>query len=147
MKTFVYICLATLCIGIFASCKSQKTVAATFSDLNGEWNVVELDGKKVNPEQTHQFLTLDMDRRSLSGNAGCNRMMGKIEYSESQRNIIKFPNVATTRMACPDMSGEQALLKALGKVVRFQAVGNTQPVSTIALYGTDNTLLMLVQKR
>lgn len=147
MKNFLYVCLAIVCVGAWVSCKSQKFVVATFSDLNGEWNVVELNGKKVNPAETHQFLVLDTDRKSLSGNAGCNRMMGKIEYSESQKNIIKFPNIATTRMACPDMSGEQTLLEALGKVVRFQAVGDTKPVSTIALYGTDNTLLMTIQKK
>lgn len=147
MKNFLYVCLAIVCVGALASCKSQKAVVATFSDLNGEWDVVELDGKKVNSAETHPFLVLDMERKSLSGNAGCNRMMGKIEYSESQKNIIKFPNIATTRMACPDMGGEQALLKALGKVVRFEAVGDTKPVSTIALYGTDNTLLMTIQKK
>ena len=61
--------------------------------------------------------------------------MGQIEYSDSRKNIIKFPQVATTRMACPDMSGERELLQALDKVVRFDAVGEVKPVNKIALYG------------
>ena len=74
-------------------------------------------------------------------------MMGQIEYSDSRKIIIKFPQVATTRMACPDMSGERELLQALDKVVRFDAVGEVKPVNKIALYGTDNTKLMVIEKK
>ena len=114
----MYLCLAALSIGIFASCK-------------------ELNGKVLNPAETNQVIEFDVARHSLSGRAGCNRMMGQIEYSDSRKNIIKFPQVATTRMACPDMSGERELLQALDKVVRFDAVGEVKPVNKIALYGTD----------
>ena len=41
----MYLCLAALSIGIFASCKAKKGVEATFSDLDGSWNIVELNGK------------------------------------------------------------------------------------------------------
>lgn len=147
MNKYLFLCLATLCVGLLASCRTQKTVVATFSDLNGEWNVIEMNGKKLNPADTKQFIVLDMDRRSLSGFAGCNRMMGKVEYTDAQKNIVKFPNIATTRMACPDMSGEKEMLNTLEKVVRFEAVGPTKPVTTIAFYGTDNSKLMVVEKR
>ena len=117
MKKYMYLCLAALSIGIFASCKAKKGVEATFSDLDGSWNIVELNGKVLNPAETNQVIEFDVARHSLSGRAGCNRMMGQIEYSDSRKNIIKFPQVATTRMACPDMSGERELLQALDKVV------------------------------
>ena len=74
-------------------------------------------------------------------------MNGNIEYTDAQKNIIKFPQVATTRMACPNLAGEQEFLEALNKVVRFQAEGNVKPVNTIALYGTDNGKLMVIQKK
>ena len=132
----MYLCLAALSIGILASCKAKKGVEATFSDLDGSWNIVELNGKVLNPAETNQVIEFDVARHSLSGRAGCNRMMGQIEYSDSRKNIIKFPQVATTRMACPDMSGE-----------RFDAVGEVKPVNKIALYGTDNTKLMVIEKK
>ena len=44
----MYLCLAALSIGIFASCKAKKGVEATFSDLDGSWNIVELNGKVLN---------------------------------------------------------------------------------------------------
>ena len=43
----MYLCLAALSIGIFASCKAKKGVEATFSDLDGSWNIVELNGKAI----------------------------------------------------------------------------------------------------
>ena len=93
------------------------------------------------------FYIFDVAGNRLSGNAGCNRIMGQIEYSEMYKNIIKFPQVATTRMGCPDMSGEKELLTALDKVVRFEAVGENKPVDEIALYGTDNSKLLVIKKQ
>lgn len=147
MKKYLFLCLAVVGIAVFASCKSQKAVVASFSDLDGEWSVVELNGKKLAPADSKQLIVIDVARKHLSGNAGCNRMNGNIEYTDAQKNIIKFPQVATTRMACPDMKGEQEFLEALNKVVRFQAEGETKPVNTIALYGTDNGKLMVIQKK
>lgn len=147
MKKYLFLCLAVVGIAVFASCKSQKAVVASFSDLDGEWSVVELNGKKLDPADSKQLIVIDVARKHLSGNAGCNRMNGNIEYTDAQKYIIKFPQVATTRMACPDMQAEQEFLEALNKVVRFQAEGNVKPVNTIALYGTDNGKLMVIQKK
>ena len=146
-KGLFYICLLLVGVGLFAGCKSKKAVVASFSDLDGEWGVVEMNGKTLNPEETHQVLVFDVARQGLSGNAGCNRLMGKIEYNDAYRNIIKFPQVATTRMACPDMSGERELLQALNKVVRFEAQGEAAPVTEIALFGTNNDKLLVIKKQ
>lgn len=147
MKKILYFCLAVIGFGLFVSCKSQKAVVAAFSDLNGEWNIVELNGNALDAGDTHPFIVFDMDRKIVSGNAGCNRMTGQIEFSDAQKNIIKFPQIATTRMACPDMKGEQELLQALNKVVRFAPENNAGPIEKIALYGTDNTKLMVIEKK
>lgn len=147
MKKFIYIGIMALSLGLFASCKAKKGVEATFSDLDGRWNIVELNGKVLDPAETNQLIELDMARRTLSGKAGCNRMMGQVEYSESHKHIVKFPQVATTRMACPNMDSERELLQALDKVVRFEAEGETEKVNKIALYGTDNTKLMVIEKK
>lgn len=147
MKKYLYLCLVVVGIAVFASCKSQKAVVASYSDLDGEWRVVELNGNKLDPDKSNQLLVIDVARNHLSGNAGCNRMNGNIEYSEARKNIIKFPQVATTRMACPELKGEQEFLEALNKVVRFEAEGDVKPVNTIAFYGTDNGKLMVIEKK
>lgn len=147
MKKYLYVCLALLGIVLLASCKSKKGVEATFSDLDGSWNIVELNGQGLNPAETNQFVEFDMVRQTLSGKTGCNRMMGKIEYSDSHKRIVKFLQIVTTRMACPNMEGERDLLQALDKVVRFEAEGEVAPIRKIAFYGTDNTKLMVIEKR
>ena len=133
-KGLFYICLLLVGVGLFAGCKSKKAVVASFSDLDGEWGVVEMNGKTLNPEETHQVLVFDVARQG-------------IEYNDAYRNIIKFPQVATTRMACPDMSGERELLEALNKVVRFEAQGEAAPVTEIALFGTNNDKLLVIKKQ
>lgn len=147
MKKYLSLGLALLGIGLFSSCKSQNELIATFSDLDGKWNIVELNGQPVAASETAPFVEFDVARRTLSGNAGCNRMMGQVDYSEARQNIIKFPQVSTTRMACPDMKGEQDVLQALNKVVRFAAEGDMKPITKVALFGTDNAKLMVIEKQ
>ena len=53
-KGLFYICLLLVGVGLFAGCKSKKAVVASFSDLDGEWGVVEMNGKTLNPEEPHQ---------------------------------------------------------------------------------------------
>ena len=143
MKKYMYLCLAVLGIGFLASCKAKKGVEATFSDLDGGWNIVELNGKAMNPAETNQSIEFDVARQTLSGKAGCNRMMGKIEYSDSRKHIIKFPQVATTRMACPDMTVENNVLSALNKVKKYKKLGK----ENIALCGASNRPIVVLQKK
>ena len=50
-------------------------------------------------------------------------------------------------MACPDMDEEREVLQTLDKIVRFEPEGVTAPVTKIAFYGTDNTKLMVIEKK
>lgn len=142
---YIFVCLMS--VGVLAACKTRKVVEATVSDLDGEWVVVEMNGKPLAAGENQPVMRLDILRRGLSGNAGCNRLMGQIEYDSDHRNIIRFLQVATTRMACPDMSVERAFLEALDKVARFEAVGEEAPVRRIALFGTKGEKLLELTKR
>lgn len=142
---YIFVCLMS--VGVLAACKTRKVVEATVSDLDGEWVVVEMNSKPLAAGENQPVMRLDILRRGLSGNAGCNRLMGQIEYDSDHRNIIRFLQVATTRMACPDMSVERAFLEALDKVARFEAVGEEAPVRRIALFGTKGEKLLELTKR
>lgn len=82
MNKHLFLSLAIAGITVLSSCKSPKAVVASYSDLNGEWSVVELNGKKQDPAESKQLIVFDVARNHLSGNAGCNRMNGSMEYSE-----------------------------------------------------------------
>ena len=99
---------------------------------DSEWRLVELGGTPV-PAGTdstrHPSLRLVAEGRKVQGSAGCNRMMGSYELTDSS---LKFGPLATTRMACPSLQDEQAYLKALGATTRYEVAG-----STLALFGPD----------
>lgn len=145
-KGLFYICLFLIGVSLLADRKPKKAMVAPFLDLDGEWGIVEINGKTLNPEKTHQVLVFDVARQGLSGSAGCNRLMGKTEYDDVYRNIIKFPQIATTRMACPGMGGECKLLEVFNKVVRPEARGEVVPIMEIALFGTSNDKLLVIKK-
>lgn len=78
------------------------------------------------------------DKR-FSGNAGCNRMNGN--YAIEKRTRIKFSEVITTKMSCPDIAFETAFLSALNEVNRFESDG-----STIRLKDDRKTLLVFQRR-
>jgi len=146
MKNLIYLILVVISISLMGSCRSNKGVTASFSDLDGEWKVAELNGVTKNPLETRQAINFDTLRKLVSGNAGCNRMTGTVEYNDTQKHIIKFSRMATTRMACPDMEGESEFLDVLNKVVRYEAVGDTRPITQVAFYAADNKKILVIKK-
>ena len=82
--------------------------------LETYWKVVEINGQPViNPatNQKEAHIILKKEGNRLQGSGGCNNLMGSYELMEGNR--IKFSSVASTMMACPDMSIESALGKAI----------------------------------
>lgn len=135
-------------LSLFCSgCKSTKGVVASFSDLDGEWKIIEMNNKKIISEESTQFILFDVTRKRISGNAGCNRFGGTIEYADTHKNSIRFQQVVSTRMACQDMSGEIEMLQALDKIVRFEPLEEGRPINSIALFDTDGSRLMILGKR
>ena len=145
-KVLLSICMVSAVFAM-SSCGSTKE-AASLSSLNGEWNIIEVNGSAIVPAENQElpFIGFDTATGKVYGNSGCNRMMGSIDLN-SKPGTIDMRRLGSTRMACPDMSGERELLQALDKVVRFDAVGEVKPVNKIALYGTDNTKLMVIEKK
>ena len=55
-------------------------------------------------------IEVNVTDNTMSGHGGCNRMNGKIFW---ERGLLRFTDIATTRMACPALDKETALTKAL----------------------------------
>ncbi len=97
---------------------SQKTVMtlrkSDIDFLNGAWQVKAVNGKPINLEQAR--LVFDVDANTVSGNAGCNRLMGDISRNPRVSAALQLTNLVTTRMTCPDIQTESQLLIALEEV-------------------------------
>lgn len=90
--------------------------------LNGAWQVVAVNGKEIHVEDAR--LVFDVDANSVTGNAGCNRLRGEIARNPQVSSSVQFSNLATTRMTCPDIETESALLIALETVTTARRGAN-----------------------
>ena len=74
------------------------------------WKLVEINGQPVpnTPgKQKEAHLILKKEEHRLQGAGTCNTLMGSYELEEGNR--LRFSEIASTRMACGDMSVEDQL--------------------------------------
>ena len=119
---------------VLTSCTEKKTI-----DVQGEWNIVSLNGKTVEAEK-NPYIGFDVKEGKVYGNASCNYITGTFDLSAE--NIIKLGNVASTMMSCPDMELEQEVLAALAKVGKIENVENA-----LSLRDAEGNELMKLEKR
>lgn len=99
-----------------------------------EWKLVAIDGK---PFEADGKIDLN-EPGKISGQGPCNRFFG--DYSGVLPQF-RPGNLASTRMACPDLAAESAMLSALGAMTRAEVTG---PVS-LRLTGSDGRSMEFVR--
>lgn len=121
----------------------KRFYSMTVAELQGEWNVVSVFNSPI-PETVEKvpFLIFDTKGNKISGNAGCNRLTGKLNINGENRLSISIPPVATTKMACPDMETENNILSALSSVKTFGRLDGKR----IALYTSGGVEVLVLQK-
>ena len=143
MKKLVLEMMAICAGALIVSCGSGKNMLSV-SSLDGEWNITEVDGQKISTERM-PFIGFDVAQKRIYGNSGCNRMMGSFEADSLKPGTLKFGQIGSTRMMCPDMKTEQMVLGALDKVTSFQTVSDKP--SVITLCNQDGQPLMTLEKK
>lgn len=83
--------------------------------INGAWSVTAVNGTQI-PSDAGINLVIDTPELKIHGNVGCNTMNGTIVLNPDRQNSMKFTNMVTTRMTCPNIRLEQQILEALSKV-------------------------------
>lgn len=125
---------------LLTSCHTAKeAVAVNENAMNGEWNIVEIQGNPVQAE-SQPFIGFDTKEGRVYGNSGCNQMMGAFTFSAP--NHLELGDMASTMRACPNMDTERQVLEALASVKSLKCSGKT-----LVLYGADKEPVMLLQKR
>jgi heat shock protein HslJ len=89
--------------------------------VKNKWRLIELNGKSI--ESKEMFIKLNNEEGYIAF-AGCNNMMGSVEFKD-EKSLIKFTKVASTMMACPDMTTEQEFAEMLEKVDNYSLNGNS----------------------
>lgn len=108
--------------------------------LNGAWTVSEINGEAVNDEKVK--LVIDIEEAKLHGNSGCNIINGQIVFDPKKNDAIQFSQIASTRMACPDMKTETALLVALEEVVYYKKKNSSE----IGFYDDNNNQILVLKR-
>lgn len=141
-KVFVSICIAGAALAM-VSCRSVEK-AIPLSSINGEWNIIEVNGSKVHPgeNRTLPFISFDTATGRLSGNSGCNRMMGGFDVS-AKPGSIDLKGIASTRMMCPDMTTENNVLGALAQVKGYKKAGKDK----LYLCNASNRPVVVLEKK
>ncbi len=138
--------LGALSLLAMVGCKSTANLSVSFADLNGEWDIVNVNGV-VPTGENKPYIGIDSSTERLFGHAGCNRLMGQVEFPNAQKKNIRFINVATTRMLCPDMAGESELVKVLNEVSRFEVQGTTKPIQKLVLFGMNGKPVITLERK
>ncbi|HMQ06626.1 MAG TPA: META domain-containing protein [Saprospiraceae bacterium] len=83
------------------------------------WVLVRLEGKPVthrSEDRNKPHIVLYSHDNQLRGYAGCNTIMGHFHVDHQ---MLDFSEIGATRMMCPDMNIESALLKALDQTTKY----------------------------
>ena len=141
-KVFVSICVAGAALAM-SSCRSVEK-AVPVSSINGEWNIIEVNGSKVAPgeSRTLPFIAFDMATGRVSGNSGCNRMMGTFDVN-AKPGSLELGAMASTRMMCPDMTTEKNVLSALAQVKGYKKAGKEK----MYLCNASNRPVVVLEKK
>ncbi|WP_418991646.1 META domain-containing protein [Alistipes sp.] len=103
-------------------CHCRSYQKKTRRPLTGtEWQLIQLGGQTVQPEEGRFTLTLLAEGNRLAGVGACNRLTGSFETDA--KRALKIGPVASTRMACPDMAREQAFIRALEQTTHYDMDG------------------------
>ncbi|GAA3905078.1 hypothetical protein GCM10022228_14090 [Halomonas cibimaris] len=104
---------------------ADKTPDVALTDTY--WKLAALEnGPPVTAQdnQREAHFVLHSEGQRVAGATGCNQLMGN--YSLSEKRQLRFAQLATTMMACPDSQGvERAFLDALNQASGWDISGKT----------------------
>ena len=128
---------------LMSSCCTTRK-AQVSSSINGEWNIVEVNGTKVNmtDDTESPFIGFNVNENRVYGNSGCNRMTGTLSVNTKSKSL-NFGNVASTRMACHNMELENRVLEAVNIVSTYNVLKD----GSIGLYDKGNKMVMKLEKK
>lgn len=123
MKRWIAAVLAVACVILAASacCRCRSYQRRTQKPLEGTpWQLQQMEGRTVRPEDDRFTLVFYAEGR-LAGKGACNRIMGS--YVAGEKGEMKIAQLASTRMACPGLEGENAFIRMLEGVTHFEMDG------------------------
>jgi heat shock protein HslJ len=112
MRQFFIIVVAFVLRG----CDSAK-------DMGGVYHLISDD-------PALQRVTFEFEDTRVSGQGPCNRYFGSITHSDTGSNSIQVGPLASTKMACPNLSAEHRYFQDLQRVSMVKVVSDELLLTT-----------------
>ena len=102
---------------------SPGTNEVTYELAGTRWALMQLGTKTVTISDggREAYIWLNSTDGSVVGHAGCNRLSTTYKQKDAQ---LSFDDVIVTRMFCPDMPTETALLEAMAATAGWRITGS-----------------------
>lgn len=148
-KTFILGLLLTA--AAFVACASARKpspqsegIAEGLPSLSGEWLMATVEGVAVSEYggESVPYIGFDTASGRVWGSSGCNRLLGTFTFDAST-GAIDLSAMGSTKMLCASMKLEDAVLRALGKTVRY---GSTKE-DDLAFYNEDGKAVITFKKK
>lgn len=111
----------------------------SINTLTGKWNIAELNDKPLKPTADAVYtMTFDSSGKFFC-ETGCNNLSGNFKTGYTD---IRFGDVLSTRMSCPDMSVEQTLSQLLPQVVSYGRLAD----NSLGFYDAQGNMLMRLSR-
>ena len=141
---------ALVMTAVMTGCAPTQQNNISTSMLEGEWDVISYatDSAVVELNETSEvapFMNFDVEEQAFYGNAGCNNFNGSIVTDTLENGSLTLSNVASTRMMCPSMETEDAILANLNQVVSFEALNEN--ADTLQLLNAEEKVIITLAKR
>ena len=107
--------------------------------LHDIWVLEEMKGVSISKDDFDgrdvPNMEVNINNNRFSGFSGCNRMTGSLFY---EQDILRFTQIASTRMACPNMDKESEFLSNLQASTQYKVENNRLYLSN----GSEEKLLV-----
>jgi heat shock protein HslJ len=134
--------LLTVALFSLSACNSSKKATNTEPGAfftGTEWKLIKVRDKmdvvKANARTLYVEIPDKKGNGTFRGQAGCNNFNGTYT-SDKEKNTIHFNDAAATKMACPDLEGEDEYFKLLHMVNSY-----TLANKVLKLYNGGDVLL------
>ena len=84
----------------------------------------------ISDDPALQRVTLEIEDTRVSGQGPCNRYFGSITHSDTGSNSIQVGPLASTKMACPNLSAEHRYFQDLQRVSMVKVVSDELLLAT-----------------
>ena len=136
MKRIVSMAAIAATAFIFAMCNNNGNIPV---ESNWEVEHIYVEGSEIAPSADHNATLAFLKDGKIAGDSGCNRFFGN--FSE-EKNTLKFENVGSTRMMCPDMAFETAFLQTLSNTASYRMGDN----GTLTLKDNNGNIIAILKE-